>query len=84
MEGLTVFTMPIDPHADAARRAWLPCPRCEWGSTACSDCRSSRNCGTHWQYLLSNRATQLNLQCPGCTAVWSTDTRKRLHRNRET
>jgi hypothetical protein len=61
-------TLPIDPHADAARRAWLPCPNCEWG-------RSNRNCGKHWQYLLSNRATLVNLQCPRCATLWSTDTR---------
>ena len=69
--------LPIDPHADAARRAWLPCPSCDWGRTACAECRSDRNCRAHWQYLLSNQATRVNLQCPGCTTLWSTDTRNR-------
>ncbi|ULL10791.1 hypothetical protein CKW46_16055 [Mycobacterium liflandii] len=69
--------LPIDPHADASRWAWLPCPRCPWGRDTCQDCRSGRNCGTHWQYLLSNRATELHLQCPSCAALWSTDTRNR-------
>jgi hypothetical protein len=72
-----VSVLPIDPHADASRRAWLPCPNCEWGNT-CAECRSDRNCGAHWQYLLSNRATQLHLQCPGCATLWTTDTRRRL------
>lgn len=70
-------TLPIDPHADASRRAWFPCPKCEWGHGTCSDCHSTSNCRTHWQYLLSNRATQLNMQCPECATLWSCDTRKR-------
>lgn len=69
--------LPIDPHADPARRAWLPCPNCHWGN-ACAECRSDRNCRAHWQYLLSNRATQLHLQCPRCATLWTTDTRHRL------
>lgn len=69
-------TLPIDPHADASRRAWLPCPNCDWGHK-CSECHSNRNCGTHWQYLLSNRAMQVNLQCPRCATLWSVDTRNR-------
>jgi hypothetical protein len=39
----------IDPHADASRRAWLPCPQCDWGRNRCMEWRSGRNCGTHWQ-----------------------------------
>jgi hypothetical protein len=78
MERLTVtVTLPIDPHADASRRAWLPCPNCDWGRNACLECRSNRNCGAHWQYLLSNQATHVNLQCPGCATLWSIDTRNR-------
>lgn len=68
---------PFHPHADPSRRAWLPCPNCDWGRNRCSECRSPRNCGAHWQYLLSNRATLVKLQCPGCANVWSTDTRHR-------
>ena len=26
-----------------------------------------------WQYLLSNQATRLNMQCPHCANLWSTD-----------
>jgi hypothetical protein len=70
-------TLPIDPHADRSRRAWLPCPNCDWGRGDCGDCQSDRNCGAHWQYLLSNQATRVNLQCPACTTLWSADTRNR-------
>jgi hypothetical protein len=66
--------LPIDPDADAARRAWLRCPSCDQGA-GCQACRSGRNCGTHWQYLLSNRGTVLHLQCPNCAHLWDTDTR---------
>jgi hypothetical protein len=66
--------LPIDPHADAARRAWLRCPVCEQGA-GCHDCASGRNCTTHWQYLLSNRGTVLHLQCPACAHLWTVDTR---------
>lgn len=72
-----MHALPIDPHADAARRAWLACPNCHWGRE-CAECDSSRNCDSHWQYLLSNRATLLHLQCPSCTYLWTTDTRQRL------
>ena len=79
MEGHAVtLTMPIDPHADRfpARVAALP-TAASGAATQCAECRSSRNCGTHWQYLLSNQATRVNLQCPGCATLWSIDTRNR-------
>lgn len=69
------LALPIDPHADASRRAWLPCPNCEWGRDKCVQCRGSGNCTFHWQYLLSNHAMRLHLQCPGCATLWSIDTR---------
>lgn len=53
--------LPIDPTADRARRAWLECPRCEHGR-ACADCQTSRNCATHWQYLLVNQGTLIHMQ----------------------
>lgn len=68
--------LPIDPHADACRRAWLPCPNCNHGA-GCDDCQSSRNCRTHWQYLLSNSGMLVHLQCPDCAHLWATDTRSR-------
>ena len=68
--------LPIDPTADRGRRAWLPCPNCHHGAS-CLDCQSSRNCGTHWQFLLSNKGTVVHLQCPDCAHLWVTDTRKR-------
>ena len=71
--------LPIDPDADVGRRAWLPCPNCNHGA-GCQECQSSRNCGTHWQYLLSNDATVIYLQCPDCAHLWSTDTRRRRSR----
>ena len=55
------------------------CPRCEQGR-ACAVCQSSRNCGTHWQFLLSNQGTLVHLQCPSCAYLWSTDTRRRAAR----
>jgi hypothetical protein len=72
-----VSVLPIDPTADRARRAWLPCPLCDHGRD-CAVCHSDRNCGTHWQYLLSNQGTVVHLQCPDCAYLWSTDTRKRI------
>jgi hypothetical protein len=65
--------LPLDPTADRSRRAWLPCPNCDWGR-GCETCVSGSNCDTHWQYLLSNQATLVHLQCPGCANVWSIDT----------
>ncbi|MFD8500915.1 hypothetical protein [Amycolatopsis sp. NPDC059657] len=64
--------MPLDPTADPSRRAWLPCPRCAHGT----DCDDDGNCSEHWQFLLTNRATVLHLQCPSCAHLWSHDTRK--------
>lgn len=71
--------LPIDPTADRSRRAWLPCPSCDHGSV-CGDCKSTKNCATHWQYLLSNQGTLVHLQCAGCGCLWSTDTRERADR----
>jgi hypothetical protein len=71
--------LPIDPTADRSRRAWLQCPRCDIGA-GCGDCASSRNCSTHWQYLLGNQGTLVHMQCPGCTHLWSIDTRERRRR----
>jgi YVTN family beta-propeller protein len=64
---------PIEPDADASRRAWLACPNCDHGA-GCPECRGGRNCATHWQYLLRNAATLVSLQCPTCFYVWSVDT----------
>jgi hypothetical protein len=66
--------LPIDPTADRGRRAWLACPSCDHGSR-CGDCLATKNCATHWQYLLANRGTLVHLQCAGCGYLWSTDTR---------
>jgi hypothetical protein len=74
--------LPIDPTADRGRRAWLPCPNCHHGAS-CLDCQSSRNCGTHWQFLLSNKGTVVHLQCPDCAHLWVTDTRERRNRQSE-
>jgi hypothetical protein len=68
--------LPIDPQADRSRRAWLACPNCDHGA-ACAECRSGRNCHTHWQYLIGNNAAVLHLQCPTCAHFWSLDTRPR-------
>jgi hypothetical protein len=68
--------LPIDPSADRARRAWLECPNCRHGA-GCSDCQLQRNCSEHWQYLLSNNAAVVHLQCPGCAHLWSVDTHGR-------
>ena len=70
---------PIDPDADRGRRAWLPCPHCDHGRH-CAECRSRRNCGDHWQYLLSNQAWVVHLQCPTCGHLWATDARWRRGR----
>lgn len=73
--------LPIDPTADRARRAWLQCPSCDQGRN-CGNCASTRNCDTHWQYLLGNQGMVVNLQCPACGHLWTTDTRKRTEPNR--
>ena len=64
---------PIEPDADPSRRAWLACPNCDHG-VGCPECQSSRNCGTHWRYLLKNSGTRVSLQCPSCYCVWTVDT----------
>ena len=69
--------LPIDPTADRGRRAWLPCPCCDHAAK-CGDCRDTRNCDTHWQYLLSNKGTLVHLQCSDCGYLWSTDTHRRM------
>src|ERR1700757_4807370 len=67
---------PIEPEADSCRRAWLACPNCDRG-VGCPECQSSRNCGTHRQYLLKNSGTQVFLQCPTCFHRWTVDTAER-------
>jgi YVTN family beta-propeller protein len=64
---------PLDPDADPSRRAWLACPNCDHGS-GCLECQGTRNCGIHWQYLLTNSGTQVFLQCPTCFCLWTVDT----------
>jgi hypothetical protein len=71
--------LPIDPTADRARRAWMRCPSCGQGRY-CVDCASTRNCDTHWQYLLNNQGMVVHLQCPECGHLWSTNTRRRTAR----
>ena len=71
--------LPIDPTADPSRRAWFRCPACEQGAD-CADCGTANNCAVHWQYLLSNQATVVHLQCPDCGTLWSADTRDRTIR----
>ncbi|SDG27652.1 hypothetical protein SAMN05421505_1036 [Sinosporangium album] len=66
--------MPIDPHADLGRRAWLACPSCHDGHD-CADCLARRNCPVHWRYLLANQGHVVHLQCPSCTHLWAQDTR---------
>jgi len=67
---------PIDPDADPGRRAWMVCPNCDTG-VECPQCQSSRNCDTHWQYLLRNNGTRVFLQCSMCFSVWTVDTADR-------
>jgi YVTN family beta-propeller protein len=64
--------LPIDPDADRSRRAWLACPNCNHGED-CEDCRSNRDCGTHWHYLLNNDGRRVVLQCATCAHVWTAD-----------
>jgi DNA-binding beta-propeller fold protein YncE len=68
-----VSNNPIEPDADPSRRAWLACPNCDHGA-GCPECQSSRNCGTHWQYLLKNTGARVVLQCTTCFCVWTVDT----------
>lgn len=65
--------LPIDPHADRARRAWLPCPHCR-DHEGCEACTAGRTCHQHWRYLLSSRGHVVHLQCPNCAHVWDQDT----------
>ncbi|MBF9069570.1 hypothetical protein [Streptacidiphilus fuscans] len=65
--------LPIDPHADLGRRAWVPCPSCD-DSRDCGDCGAARTCSGHWRYLLANTGSRLHLQCPSCTHVWDHET----------
>ncbi|MET9636755.1 MULTISPECIES: hypothetical protein [Streptomyces] len=65
--------LPIDPHADPGRRAWIPCPRCP-DAHGCEPCQERRTCPTHWRYLLTNTGSLLHLQCPTCTHVWTHET----------
>jgi hypothetical protein len=67
--------MPLDPSADIARRAWLPCPQCDHGRD-CGDCAGGRTCAEHWQYLLGSTACVVHLQCPTCAHLWELDTRR--------
>ncbi|MFB7334810.1 hypothetical protein FNH09_10175 [Streptomyces adustus] len=65
--------LPLDPHADRGRRAWVPCPSCA-DHRACDTCADGRTCSAHWRYLLSNTGSRLHLQCPSCTHVWEHET----------
>ncbi|MGP3927335.1 hypothetical protein [Streptomyces sp. 8N616] len=65
--------LPLDPDADKARRAWLPCPRCQ-DHRDCATCLAGRTCLTHWRYLLASAGHLVHLQCPACTHIWSEDT----------
>ena len=65
--------LPIDPQADIGRRAWIACPRCR-DEEHCADCRSERNCGTHWRYLIANSGSVPHVQCPACTHLWDHET----------
>ncbi|WP_377267081.1 hypothetical protein [Peterkaempfera sp. SMS 1(5)a] len=64
---------PLDPDADRARRAWVPCPNCR-DHRDCEACLAGRACPDHWRYLLSNTGPVVHLQCPACTHIWSHDT----------
>ncbi|MDH2426255.1 hypothetical protein [Sphaerisporangium sp. TRM90804] len=66
--------LPIDPHADIARRAWVPCPRCR-DHDGCADCGAGRNCRDHWRYLLATTGGVLHVQCPACAHLWDHHTR---------
>ncbi|MBM9617731.1 hypothetical protein ACFQ60_42620 [Streptomyces zhihengii] len=65
--------LPIDPHADRARRAWVACPGCD-DTRGCEPCEQRRNCPEHWRYLISNQGPRVHLQCPNCTHTWTLDT----------
>ncbi|MCT4353948.1 hypothetical protein M5362_12495 [Streptomyces sp. Je 1-79] len=65
--------LPIDPHADRARRAWVACPGCD-DARDCATCAERRNCSEHWRYLIANKGPKVHLQCPNCTHTWTLDT----------
>ncbi|MFH8369862.1 hypothetical protein [Streptomyces sp. NPDC018031] len=65
--------LPIDPHADRARRAWARCPGCD-DARDCAGCAQGRSCPEHWRYLISNKGPRVHLQCPNCTRAWTLDT----------
>ncbi|WP_406864339.1 hypothetical protein ABZO31_29415 [Streptomyces sp. HUAS MG47] len=65
--------LPIDPHADRARRAWVACPGCD-DARGCGPCEERRNCSEHWRYLIANKGPEVHLQCPNCTHTWTLDT----------
>jgi len=65
--------LPIDPHADPSRRAWVACPACRHGD-GCPECEIGRNCFVHWQYLIRNEGPHVSLQCPTCAHWWIADT----------
>ncbi|MDT0377820.1 hypothetical protein E4198_17485 [Streptomyces sp. RKND-216] len=65
--------LPIDPHADRSRRAWVDCPRCA-DNRGCVHCAGPRACTEHWRYLLAHRGRRLQLQCPTCAHLWEHDT----------
>jgi hypothetical protein len=71
--------MPLDPFVDIARRAWLPCPKCNHGKN-CLVCQAKRTCDKHWQYLLANKGSLVHLQCPTCTHLWEFDGRRSVCR----
>lgn len=64
--------LPIDPHADRARRAWVDCPRCD-DNRGCAVCAGPRSCTEHWRYLLAHKGRRLHLQCPSCAHLWEHD-----------
>ncbi|WST98240.1 hypothetical protein OG364_39910 [Streptomyces erythrochromogenes] len=65
--------LPLDPHADPGRRAWIDCPQCN-DTQHCTPCQNRQTCPTHWRYLLTNAATLLHLQCPHCHHLWAHET----------
>lgn len=62
--------LPIDPHADSNKRAWLPCPNC---NPDCPHCRGIETCETHWQFVLGDNGHRIRLQCPTCAHTWTAD-----------
>jgi len=60
--------LPIDPHADSNKRAWLPCPKCNHD---CPLCQGEKACEAHWQYRLKHDRNRVWLQCPRCALTWT-------------